>query len=145
MVKADPPLIQEAWYRLQGWYKAAVDRAPPPARAMLKGITAEMVALYSRAPPPGDSIPVDIDHFAVEDGVPDEGEIEWAVKRLRNNRARGPSRMRAEDLKGWLAAARRGEKKGETAEKEGGGREDPREGAENWVRVVELVQTAFRD
>ena len=31
LVKADPPLIQEAWYRLQGWYKAAVDRAPPPA------------------------------------------------------------------------------------------------------------------
>ena len=40
----------------------------------------------------------------------DEGEIEWAVKSLRNTRAGGPSRMRAEDLKGWLAAARRGEK-----------------------------------
>ena len=24
LMKADPPLIQEAWYRLQGWYKAAV-------------------------------------------------------------------------------------------------------------------------
>ena len=53
--------------------------------------------------------------------------------------------MRAEDLKGWLAAARRGEKKGETAEEEGGGREDTREGAENCARVVELVQTDFRD
>ena len=31
LMKADPPLIQEAWYRLQGWYKAAVDRALPPA------------------------------------------------------------------------------------------------------------------
>ena len=31
LVKADPPLIQDAWYPLQGWYKAAVDRAPPPA------------------------------------------------------------------------------------------------------------------
>ena len=31
LVKADPPLIQEAWYRKQGWYKAAIDRAPPPA------------------------------------------------------------------------------------------------------------------
>ena len=31
LMKADPPLIQEAWYRLQGWYKAEVDRAPPPA------------------------------------------------------------------------------------------------------------------
>ena len=31
LMKADPPLIQEAWHRLQGWYKAAVDRPPPPA------------------------------------------------------------------------------------------------------------------
>ena len=74
----------------------------------------------------------------------EKGETEWAVKRLRNNRSRGPSRMQAEHLKGWLAVARRGEK-GENADKEGGGREDTREGAENWARVVELVQTAFRD
>ena len=52
--------------------------------------------------------------------------------------------MRAEHLKVWLAAAGRGEK-GETADKEGGGQEDAREGAENWARVVELVQTEFRD
>ena len=89
-----------------------MDRAPPPARAMLKRVTAERVALYSRVPPPGDSIPVDIEPFAVKDGVPEEGEIEWAVKRLQNNCAGGPSRMRADDLKGWLAAARRGEKEG---------------------------------
>ena len=59
--------------------------------------------------------------------MPDEGEIEWEVKRLRKNRARGASRMRAEDLKGWIAAAQRGEK-GETADKEGGGREGTQEG-----------------
>ena len=52
--------------------------------------------------------------------------------------------MRAEHIKGWRAAARRGEK-GETTDKEGGGQEDTREGAEKWARVVELVQTAFRD
>ena len=61
-----------------------------------------------------------IDPFEVEDKVPDEGEIEWAVKRLRNNRSGGASRMRAEHLKGWLEAAQRVEK-GETADKEGGG------------------------
>ena len=66
--------------------------------------------LYIRVPPWGDSIPVDIEPFTVEDGVPDEGYIEWAVKCLRNNHAGGALRMRAEDLKGWLAAARRGEK-----------------------------------
>ena len=77
--------------------------------------------------------------------MPEEAEVEWAVKRLRNNRAVGASRMRAENLEGWLAAARRGEKKGETTEKEGGDNQDTREGEENWGRVVELVQTDFQD
>ena len=121
MMKADPPLIQEAWHRLQGWYKAAVDRAPPPARATLKQVRAERAKLYSRVPPLGNTIPVTIEPFVVEDGVPTEVEVEWAVERLQNNRAGGASRTRAEDLKGWLAAARRGEKERETATKEGGG------------------------
>ena len=52
LMKADPPLIQEAWHRLQGWYKAAVDRAPPPDQATLKRVTAERAKLYIRVPPP---------------------------------------------------------------------------------------------
>ena len=63
----------------------------------------------------------------------------------KKNRAGGPSWMWAEDLKGWLAAAQRWEKKGETAKKEGGGQEDTQEGAKNLERVVESVQTAFWD
>ena len=106
-----------------------MDRAPPPARATLRQVTAERVALYSRIPPPGDNILFTIEPFAVEDGVPMEAEIEWAVKRLRNNRSGGPSRMRAEDLKGWIAAARRGEKERETAKKDGGGGEEKMENA----------------
>ena len=82
---------------------------------------AERAKLYSRVPSPGDTILVTIKPFVVEDGVPTEAEVKWAVKRLRNNRAGGTSRMRAEDLKGWLAAARRGEKERETATKDGGG------------------------
>ena len=35
LVGADLPLIQEAWYRIQGWYKTAVNRTPPPARVTL--------------------------------------------------------------------------------------------------------------
>ena len=45
LVGADLTLIQEAWYCIQGWYKTAVDRTPPPARVTLKRITAERVAL----------------------------------------------------------------------------------------------------
>ena len=75
---------------------------------MLKRVMVERVTLYSRILPPGDSILVNIETFEVEDGVPTEAEIEWAVKRLLNNRAGGASRVREEDLKGWLAAARGG-------------------------------------
>ena len=48
-----------------------------------------------------------IEPFEVEDSVMEEGGIELAVKRLCNNRSGGASRMRAEHIKGWLAAARR--------------------------------------
>ena len=53
-----------------------------------------------------------------------EAEVEWAVKRLQNNRAGGVSRMRAEDLKGWLAAAKRDRTEREKRVKDGGARED---------------------
>ena len=52
--------------------------------------------------------------------------------------------MRAEHIKGWLAAARISEKR-ETADTEKRGQEDTREGGENWTRFVDLFQTAFRD
>ena len=58
LMKADPPLIQEAWYRLQGWYKAAVDRAPPPARATLKRVTAERGPLLPYTTPEGGTTPL---------------------------------------------------------------------------------------
>ena len=52
--------------------------------------------------------------------------------------------MRAEDLKGWLAAARRGEKEREAETKdEGESWNNDSAGADNWAWVVELVQTAF--
>ena len=71
----DPSIIQEAWRRIQGWYKAAVDRSLPPARVTLERIMADRVALYSHVPPPGDNIPVAIQPFMVDELVPEEGEI----------------------------------------------------------------------
>ena len=44
----------------------------------------------------------------IDDSVTTEDEIAAAVKKLRRNRLGGPSRIRAEHIKGWLAAARRG-------------------------------------
>ena len=113
---ADPPLQWEAWHRIKGWYKAAVDHAPPPARVTLERIKAERVELYSYVPLPGKNIPISVHPFTVEDLVPTEDEIEWAVMRLRNHRSGGPSGMRAEHLKRWLATAQKDEK--EKAEKD---------------------------
>ena len=83
-----------------------------------------------------------VDPTHIDDSVPTEDEVEAAVKKLRQNRSGGPSRIRAEHVKGWLAAARRGgmaEEKGKakTATEE--------EGEDLWGKVVELTQTAFRD
>ena len=73
-----------------------------------------------------------IEPFEVEYLVTEEGEIEWAVKHLRNNRSGDPSRMWVEHIKGWLTAARRAEK-GETVDTDKVGPEDPQEGADNWT------------
>ena len=52
----------------------------------------------------------------IDDWVPTEEEIAEAVKKLRRNRSGEASGIRAEHLKGWLVAAKRGqmaEEKGE--------------------------------
>ena len=48
LLGGDPPNAKEAWRRMKGWYKAAVNRDLPPARATLEQITAERVELYSQ-------------------------------------------------------------------------------------------------
>ena len=54
----------------------------------------------------------------------------------------GPSRIRAEHIKGWLTAAKRGGVGEEKGKKK---TEAEEEGEEMWVKVVEMTQTAFRD
>ena len=62
----------------------------------------------SLIPPLGENIPVTVTPADVDNSVPKEDEIAEAVKKLRRNRSGGPSGMRAEHLKGWLAASNRG-------------------------------------
>ena len=74
--------------------------------------------LYSYVPPLGKNIPISEQLFSVDDSVPTEDEIEWAVTRLRNHRSGGPTGRRAEHLKRWLATAQRAKKEKEKAETE---------------------------
>ena len=59
-----------------------------------------MVDLYRYVPPPGENIPISVDPFPVDDLLPTEEDIEWAVTQLRNHYSGGPSKMRDEYLKG---------------------------------------------
>ena len=63
--------------------------------------------LYSYVPPLGTNILISVEPFPVDDSVSTEDKIEWAVKRLRNHRSRGPSGIWDEHLKRWLAATRK--------------------------------------
>ena len=60
LLGSDSPLHQEAWHRMKGWYRAAFDRAPPPAQATLEWIMEERVDLYCQIPPLGENIPVSV-------------------------------------------------------------------------------------
>ena len=53
--------------------------------------------------------------------VPTEDKIEEAVKKLRRNRSGGPSVMRDEHMKRWLAASKRGKLVVEKGEKKSEG------------------------
>ena len=140
LLGGDPPNVKEAWRRMKGWYKAVVNRAPPPAPSTLERITAEQVELYIHVPPPGDNIPVTVIPSKIDDSVPTEDGIAETVKKLRRNWSGGPSSIRAEHLKVWLAAAKRGEL---VEEKEKEKTEAEEEGRELWGKVVEITQTAF--
>ena len=89
---------------MQGWYKDAVDCLPPPARVALITMTAEREELYRHVPSLGDTTPVGDLPFSVDDGIPEDEDIAWAVRRLCLNRSGGPSVLRAEHLRQWLIA-----------------------------------------
>jgi len=119
---------KEAWGRLQAWYKHAGDRPQKPSRQDLRTVTEEYQALFTKDhPPPGQAIPVLAGPFHVLDEIPNEEEIATAVRRLRAGKAPGPSGMRTDHLKRWLAMAKREEQPDRTT----------------WVKLVTLVQHVY--
>ena len=75
LLGSDPPLRQEACHIIKGWYRAEVDRAPPPDRFTLEQITAERVDIYSYVPSPGVNTSISVEPFPVDDSVPTEDNI----------------------------------------------------------------------
>ena len=109
------------------WYKDAVEPPPPTSRLSLSAMTEEREDLYWHVPPPGEPIPVGDLPFSVDDGIPEDEAITWAVRKIRLNRSCSPSVMQAEHLRQWLIAAMR----------------DDAPDSTNWLKVVAIVHTAF--
>ena len=60
---------------MKGWYKAAVDRAPPPTCINLGRITAERVVLNSKVLPSVENIPKSVPPAQIDYSVPTEEEV----------------------------------------------------------------------
>ena len=84
-------------------------RASPTARITIDQITAERVALHHHIPPLGENTPIPVDPLPVDYSVPIEENIEWAVRRLRDNCSGSPSIIRVEHLQQWLWEVRKSE------------------------------------
>ena len=106
-----------------------VEPPPLPARITINQMMVERVALYCHAPPPGRTIPVEVNPLPVDDSIPEGAEVAEAVKRLRLNRPGGPSCMQLEHLHQWLWEA--------TLTKE--------TDTINWRKVVALEQAEFQE
>ena len=101
-VDLGPPLPREAWRRMRGWYREAVNHALPPSRVTLERITVEQKELYRSVPPSAETIPISVPTSPIDDSVPTDEEVEGAVRRLRGHQSGGPYYMRAEHLREWL-------------------------------------------
>ena len=65
----------------------------------------ERVKLYGQVSPPGDPFLINVEPVSIKDAVPANKEIREVVREMRNTRATGSSRIRAEHMKMLLRGA----------------------------------------
>ena len=68
----------------------------------MKKQTAEWEALYGKVEPPGDSIPINVEPFAINYDMPTNTEIRTVINDMRNGQAGGALGIKAEHTKQWL-------------------------------------------
>ena len=135
-LSGDEPDLRAAYQEVAKWYHFFGGRPPKPSREDLRKVAKTYQAIYSASPPRGDPIPTIVKPAPVDDSVPGEPEIGDAVRRLRINKATGPSGMKVEHFKEWYVDAHPEPKPGDP--------EVPIPRPEKWNRLVELVQRMFR-
>ena len=105
LLASEPPLVRETWIRLKGWYRDASYRSPPPSCITLEASTQYRTDLYYKVPLQGDPMPTLLYPSDVFDRVPDEAEVECAMRRIQANRSGGLLVIRYEHLKRWVEEA----------------------------------------
>jgi hypothetical protein len=81
--------VQEAFWHLKGWYHAATEVKARPCFQMMERQMAEQVALYTRRPPPGEPLPINIAPISILDGAPTNSEVQDSARNLSNGRSSG--------------------------------------------------------
>jgi hypothetical protein len=104
---SEEPDLQQAWNILKRWYRHATARQPRPSRADLVTVSTEYATLYTAESPspPGPPVPVHVAPFPINDATPTDQEIGDAVRRLKNNKSPGASKIKAEHFKEWYYQA----------------------------------------
>jgi hypothetical protein len=93
LLEGDTPDLLGAFAILKRWYQHATAHQPKPSREDLLHVTNTFRTLYTAQPPTGPPIPIQVAPFPIEDGLPTEDEIGHAIRRLKNNKAPGPSKI----------------------------------------------------
>ena len=93
--------MMEAWGVAKRWYRDATGVAPRPNRELMAETTRKFKELYTKEQPLGLPIPVHFPSATVLDEVPMQAEIAQAVRGLKNGKAPGQSKVKANTLKRW--------------------------------------------
>jgi hypothetical protein len=83
--------IHNAFATIQGWYKKRGGPITKPTSADMEQLRDTYQSFFATSPPPGDPIPIHVDPYPVNDDVPSEEEISFALDHMCRGRCPGPS------------------------------------------------------
>ena len=125
ILKSDPPLINELWHHMKGWYKTATNR-PPPASQYNRWCWSDRHYIGE--------YPLSGWHTDGDWTLPNwwhhinSGKYCVGGAKTMETQARGALVMRVEHLQAWLAEKNRADRKY----------------TKKWDKVVDIIQPAFK-
>jgi hypothetical protein len=121
----------EAYQYLQGWYKPTKTRASNPTDNKMQAIQQEYKNLYTTVTPTEPPIQTHTT-YDIDDTKPGEEEIVRALRKMRLNKAPGPSGITINTIQQWHQKAR--------------DKDEPCQHSLNiWEKVLQLIQLTFTE